>query len=221
MELKNKILANDTNYVACPSCDQMADVSSLKHGERAKCSRCNHFLTEYKADSVERVIAYAFSSLILLLLASSGPFLSFQASGLESIMTLPGTVVELYRYGMTDLAVLVAAFIIVIPLIIIVLLLVLYIPLHFNRCGGESILIARLIFTLEEWSMVEVFLIGVIVSLVKIAAMATVILGLSFWAYFAFTVCFTLTVSNLDRLQCWSMIERITEQEKNGKEAVL
>ena len=60
--------------------------------------------------------------------------------------------------------------------------------------------------------MAEVFLIGVIVSLVKIAAMATVEMGISFWAYAAFTICFTLAISNLDRVQCWSEIERLTPE---------
>ena len=58
-------------------------------------------------------------------------------------------------------------------------------------------------------SIVEVFIIGVIVSLVKIGAMATVVIGLSFWAYAAFTICFTVAVANLDCYQCWEHIERL------------
>jgi paraquat-inducible protein A len=44
---------------------------------------------------------------------------------------------------------------------------------------------------------------------VKIAAMATVVIGISFWAYAAFTICFTLAVSSLDRYQCWERIEAL------------
>ena len=65
----------------------------------------------------------------------------------------------------------------------------------------------RFLFLLGPWSMVEVFVIGVLVSLVKIGAMATVVLGLSFWAYVAFTVCFTASLSSLDRLHLWREIE--------------
>jgi paraquat-inducible protein A len=60
--------------------------------------------------------------------------------------------------------------------------------------------------------MVEVFIIGVIVSLVKIAAMATVELGISFWAYAGFAICFTLAISSLDRYQCWERIEALQRQ---------
>jgi paraquat-inducible protein A len=68
----------------------------------------------------------------------------------------------------------------------------------------------RLVFTLEPWSMAEVFVIGAIVSLVKIAAMAGVVLGLSFWAYIAFCVCFTAALSSLDRAYVWDAIERVS-----------
>ena len=72
----------------------------------------------------------------------------------------------------------------------------------------------RILYSLQEWSMVEVFLIGVVVSLVKLASMASVQLGLSFWAYAAFGVCFTLAMSTLDRFHCWQSIERLLEGQK-------
>ena len=68
----------------------------------------------------------------------------------------------------------------------------------------------RWLFHLNAWSMVEVFAIGVIVSLVKLAAMAKVTLGPSFWAYLAFTVLFLLAFSAMDRLTVWRDIERLT-----------
>jgi uncharacterized paraquat-inducible protein A len=38
------------------------------------------------------------------------------------------------------------------------------------------------------------------------------VIGISFWAYAAFTVCFTLAVSSLDRYQCWERIEALKAQ---------
>jgi paraquat-inducible protein A len=49
--------------------------------------------------------------------------------------------------------------------------------------------------------------IGVLVSLVKIASLATVVIGLSFWAYVGFVICFTASLASLDRFQMWSEIE--------------
>jgi paraquat-inducible protein A len=61
---------------------------------------------------------------------------------------------------------------------------------------------------LDHWVMVEVFAIGVIVSLVKIADMATLVLGLSFWTYTAFALCYVLAISTFDRLAVWSALEQ-------------
>jgi paraquat-inducible protein A len=195
--------------IACHGCDLMVDVSGLKDGERASCPRCGHFLTRYRADAYHRVVAYSLAALILLVLANSYSFLSFSSSGLESVMTLRATPGALWEYGMPGVAFIVGAFIIVIPAIVLVLLLVLCLPLSRDRYRPWLIPVARGIFRMQNWSMVEVFIIGVIVSLVKIAAMATVVLGISFWAYTGFAICFTLAVSSLDRYQVWEKIEAL------------
>ena len=58
--------------------------------------------------------------------------------------------------------------------------------------------------------MAEVFVIGTLVSLIKIGAMATVVIGISFWAYVGFVICFTASLANLDRHALWRRIEECT-----------
>jgi len=124
-------------------------------------------------------------------------------------MTLPETALALYRNDMQLLALLVGGFIVVLPFVLLLLLLLLCAPLQANRPMPWLGRVGWLVFTLQRWCMVDVFLIGAIVSMVKIAMLATLVLGLSFWAYVGFTVMFTLSLSNLDRLRCWNMIERL------------
>jgi paraquat-inducible protein A len=83
------------------------------------------------------------------------------------------------------------------------------IPLRQDRPAPWLVPAGRLLFSLNPWSMVEVFVIGVLVSLVKIGAMATVILGISFWSYVAFALCFIGTFTNLDRFSMWRRIEAL------------
>lgn len=200
------------SQIACHGCDLIVEVGGLVDGERARCPRCGHFLTRVKSDAVGRVLAYTVSGIIFLAIANAFPFLSFAASGLESVMTLPQTALELYGHGMAAIALLVAAFIIVIPAAVMLLLILVCVPLQQRRWTPWLVTAARWVFTLQNWAMVEVFIIGVIVSLVKISSMATVTLGISFWAYAAFSICFTLAVSNLDRYQCWQTIEQLEPQ---------
>jgi paraquat-inducible protein A len=143
-------------------------------------------------------------------IANGFPFLALKASGLETVMTLPSTAVDLHRAGYTALAVLVLGAIVVIPALMLGTIVALLVPLLRGRGAPWLVPAGRALFLLSSWSMVEVFAIGVIVSLVKIGQMATVVLGISFWSYVGFGVCFVAALSSLDRLEVWREIERRT-----------
>jgi paraquat-inducible protein A len=195
------------NQLTCPDCDLIVEFAPLRAKQRAFCPRCGHLLTHRSFRALERSTAFALAGLLFLVLANIYPFLSFSVSGQEQVMTLLQSSQELYRNGSKVLAFFVLAFIIVIPALIIFSLLLVLIPIILKRRPviGQQ-LWARFIFTLGPWSMVEVFILGVLASLTKIASMATIVLGLSFWAYVAFTLCFLISLSALDRYQFWRTI---------------
>ncbi|MCR9106342.1 MAG: paraquat-inducible protein A [Gammaproteobacteria bacterium] len=199
--------------LACPGCDLLVNVAGLHDGESAACPRCGHTLTRYRADASSRTLAFTVAALILLVIANSFSFLSFSAGGLENQMTLGQTPGTLFEYGMPSAAFIVGAFIIFIPAGVLVMMVGLCIPLLQQRYYPWLRTLAKGIFLAQNWAMVEVFIIGVIVALVKIAAMATVYLGVSFWAYVAFAICFTLAVASLDRYQCWQQIEALESMQ--------
>jgi paraquat-inducible protein A len=158
-------------------------------------------------DGLERSLAFALAASALLAAACAFPFLSMKAGGLENAMTLPESALELYRNGRELLALLVLAFIMLVPALLLGALLALLVPLVRGRSAPWLVPAGRLVFALGPWSMVEVFVIGVIVSLVKLGAMATIVLGISFWSYAAFAVCLIAALSSLDRAYLWDAIE--------------
>jgi paraquat-inducible protein A len=197
------------DWLACPSCDQLFDLSAMQHKEQARCTCCNHTLTTCREDIFTRVQAFALTSIMLMIMSCSFPFLSFKSSGLESVMTLPQAIQRLHEEGMTDLALLVACFILLLPAVLLLLTLAVGLSLGCGWRNHWAKDCAKLIFHLKNWSMVEVFFIGVLVSYVKIAHMATVVIGISFWAYAVFTITFTLTITSLDRYQTWKRVEAL------------
>ena len=197
------------DWLACPSCDQLFDMSEVQDGEKARCSCCNHELSKHRSDAFSRVHAYALTSLVFMVMSCSFPFLSFQSKGLVSVMTLPEAIQRLHSYGMTEMGLVVACFILIFPGVVLLLAWALGLSLSFGWRNHWAKDCAKIIFHLQNWSMVEVFLIGVLVSLVKIAHMAHVVIGISFWAYMAFTICFTLTLSHLDRYKTWKRLEEL------------
>jgi paraquat-inducible protein A len=196
--------------LACIECDLLVAVGELREGDRVSCPRCGHLLTARTPNGFERSLAFAIAAGVLLVMALCFPFLSLKASGLESMMTLPTAALEIYRGGYGEMAVLVLGFIVVVPAAMISILYALLGSLLRGRGGPWLVPAGRTLFWLTPWSMAEVFVIGVIVSLIKIGHMATVVIGVSFWSYVAFSVCFTAAMSSLDRLTVWDEIERCT-----------
>lgn len=66
----------------------------------------------------------------------------------------------------------------------------------------------------KPWLMVDVFLIGVLVSLIKIAALADVSMGLSFWAFCIYAMLVVKTISLVDFDWLWErLVPTKTPQE--------
>jgi len=157
----------------------------------------------------EKTLAYALGAAVFLLLANAFPFLQMRSSGIENIMTLPGTAVELHREGYTLLAGLVLSAIVFIPAAMLCAIVSLAVPLRHGRRHAWLVPAGRFVYAMSPWAMVEVFIIGVIVSLVKIGELAQVIVGTSFWSYIGFAICFTAALAHLDRLSVWREIEAV------------
>ena len=195
--------------VGCPECDLLCEVEPLQPGERAVCARCGCVLSVCFEDPYARAWSYSVAALIVLVIAFSFPFLSISAAGVTNSMTLVQTVLYLAQYGADLIAFLLSVFVILVPLLMLLFMVVLATALRAGTFHPLLLAPTRWLFHLNAWSMVEVFAIGVIVSLVKLAAMAKVTLGPSFWAYLAFTVLFLLAFSAMDRLSVWRDIERL------------
>ncbi len=196
--------------IACLECDLVLPMPELDEGQRANCPRCGHTLTSRPLDGFQRSLAFTLAAAVFLVAACMFPFLSMKAGGLENAITLLQSAREIYENGQPVVAVLVGAFILVIPAAMLLGVLALLIPLLQGRNAPWLVASGRLVFGLSPWSMVEVFVIGVIVSLVKLASMATMVLGISFWSYVAFSICLTAAVSSLDRMYVWDSIERVS-----------
>ncbi|MCB1132165.1 MAG: paraquat-inducible protein A, partial [Verrucomicrobiae bacterium] len=80
-------------------------------------------------------------------------------------------------------------------------------PLIFGRSMPQARLVAKWMYMSEPWNMAEVFLLGVLVSLLKIAKLADVEFGIGFWACGVVMVCMAAAVAGIDREELWDRLE--------------
>ena len=199
-----------STHTACEECDLLIAVPDIQEGERALCPRCGHTLTQRPRQGFERALAFAVAGCVFFGISLAFPFLTLANGGIENVMTLLEASAAIYREQDPILAAIVFVAIIALPIALLVAIIALVAPLVLGVPAPWLPQVGKLMFGLNDWAMVEVFVIGVIVSLVKIAKLATVILGLSFWAYLLFAICLTAALSGLDRLQVWNAIEEAT-----------
>ena len=194
--------------IACHDCDLLQYRRQLHDGETARCARCQAFLYKRKPDSINRALALTLTSLILFLLANSFPFLSMQVQGREQSISLLSAVWSLYEEQQWLLATCVGFLILLAPLLKLVGLLYLLLPLSLGRALPRSPLTYRIVDLLTPWSMMEVYLIGTLVALVKLMELAHIVLGLSFWSFIGLIICETAVGITLDGVSLWQRLEQ-------------
>lgn len=202
-------------HIACHCCDLIVEVPTINPGHKAHCPQCAHLLSSQTFNSIDKACAFSFSALLFLLLSLPFPFLAFHSQGREQQVSLLQSGYDLLQLGFPLLALLLSVFILIIPALLLCSYLVLLIPLRNGKAYPWSYSLARRLFSLHPWGMAEVFLIGVLVSLVKIAGMAELIIGMSFWAYVLFALCLIATITSVDNLQLWHMLDKVSGIERS------
>lgn len=205
-----------TEHIACHCCDLIVEVPTLNPGHKAHCPQCGHLLSSQTLNSIDKASAFSFSALIFLLLSLPFPFLAFHSQGREQQVSLLESGYDLLLLGFPMLAALLSLFILIIPALFLSAYLLLLIPLRKGKTYSWSYKLARMLFSLHPWGMAEVFLIGVLVSLVKIAGMAEIVIGMSFWAYVFFALCLIATITSVDKLQLWHMLDHVSGIEREA-----
>lgn len=171
------------NLIACHDCDLLYETKPIPSETVAMCSRCGAALYRHKNNSIDRTLSMAFTGIILFAIAISFPFLALKSNGQVRVTTIFTGIVELYHQEMGFLASLVFLTAIAIPLAQLLALLYIFIPLRSGRKPWRLGTVWRALAHLKDWSMMEVFMMGILVSLVKLAKLATIVPGIAIYAF--------------------------------------
>ena len=168
--------------IACPDCDLLQHEIVLPAKGMALCGRCGAHLYRDTPNGLDRALACAVACVILFLLANAFPLIDLELQGSRNSTSLFGAASALYREDMVWLALLVVTTTILIPAIELGAMLYLLLPLRLGMRVPGLLRVFRFVQTLQPWSMVEVFMLGVMVSVVKLAHFANVKPGVALWS---------------------------------------
>ncbi|MBP7242614.1 paraquat-inducible protein A [Amaricoccus sp.] len=194
---------------ACPYCDALNREVEPPIGGRVRCGRCGEVMMTNRPHALDRTLAAAFAVVVLMVGAVMFPFLELHTFGLTRKASVLDAALA-FSDGLTmPLAVAVGMLIVVIPLMRAFALAYVILPVRLGRPPAPGAHEAfRLAGALRPWSMAEVFIIGVVVALVKVAGMASVSLGPAFWAMACMVLLVVLEATSLDDWSIWRRLDR-------------
>lgn len=201
-------LTTGAGLVACPRCDALYIEEELAAGETASCLRCNTVLARPKGGAFTQLIALSFASIVLLLGAVFFPFLEISRMGFGHATSLFGVALSFAHGVLLPLVIALMAVVIGLPVLRAFLLVYTLAPLAKGaRPRRHAATAFRWSEELRPWSMAEIFVIGTVVALVKIAGMANIHLGPAFWAFCALLLVNLASHSFMCQTTIWDAIE--------------
>ena len=203
---------NRPRLIACHECDLLQQQVDVALGDSAVCSRCGATLYTHRRDTVSRTTALMLAAAVFFVIGNAFPVVSMEIQGQRSNAMVWEGAWRLHQEGETLVGILVFLTAFVFPLLQIVGSLAILIPLRLGLTPRYLVPAFRTVEEAKPWSMVEVFMLGVLVSLVKLAHMATVIPGIGMWAFFALIVTLAWASSALDPHEVWERLE-IAEED--------
>lgn len=193
--------------IACHECDLLNRIPEGFDSGTARCARCYAVLARRKPDTVNRTLALCVTGFILFAIANAFPFLTLKMEAQIQETTLVTGIRELYGQGMWVLASVVLFTTVLAPLVHLsgIFTTLLLAKLKFQLPGSAAVL--RFVQRSQPWAMMEVFMLGILVSTVKLAKMAKIIPGTGLVAFLALIFVMAAMMAAFDAHAVWERME--------------
>jgi paraquat-inducible protein A len=183
------------NLIACHECDTLFRKPRLVGRTVARCPRCGATLYRGVSRKLDAISAMTLGALITFLIAQGFPIVELEANGITSQTTLFGALVALWGEEMQIVAIMVFCSTILFPLTELVALLYVLIPLRAGYVPPAFNQVLRAIQFVRPWGMIEVFMLGVLITIVKMVSLARVIPEAALFAFGVLTLMFAVVVT--------------------------
>ncbi|MCH9697048.1 MAG: paraquat-inducible protein A [Gammaproteobacteria bacterium] len=191
---------------ACNYCDCLINLKTADNSESVFCPNCNSLLNTNHPFSIEHSLALSISGLIVFIPAVSLPIMILKVLGEQQQATMLSAVGLLFEHQLFFIAASVFLFSILIPLIKLVIIAYVSLCLVFHYRARHLNHLFRWYHQIEEWGMLEVYMLGIIVAYVKLTDIADVFLGTGLFAFICLLTVVSLLSFMIDEWQFWQRL---------------
>jgi paraquat-inducible protein A len=195
-----------SGYLLCHVCHLLSRPAGAAH---PRCPRCGAGLHARKPNSLARTWALMLTAYILYIPANLLPVMTVTMSGKGEPDTILSGVKELALGGMWPLALLVFFASITVPVLKLLVLTYLLLSVQFrsNWRPKERTALYRITESVGRWSMIDIFVIAILVALVKIGSLATIEAGAGAVAFGGVVVVTMFAAMSFDPRLIWDALE--------------
>ncbi len=196
--------------IGCPDCGAL-QASPPREGPAPRnrvmtCSVCRSELERTTGRSLDAALACSAATFLLLFPANLLPFLTTSVLGVSRHSQLISSAMAMWRDGWAALGVVIALFVVVLPFARFGLLTWVLASLRSGRRARWQGSAFRWANGLQQWAMLDVFLLGLWVSYERLHSTIAVDVGVGAQCFIAAGVLTLVTRATLDKAAIWRLI---------------
>ncbi len=206
--------------IACPECDALQqEPRRVPRGTTVSCWRCRTVLVRESRRGIDYVFSLIVAGGVLFLIGNAFPLVSLEAQGTGVTTTLFGAVLHLWSQQMQPVSALVFVTTILAPAFDLSAMLYLTIGVLRVDAGRTTTMppwsarVLRAVQAVRPWGMLEVFMLGALVSIVKLGQMAAVVVGPALYSIGALIVVLAAANSAFNPRDVWSRLPIVKDDE--------
>ncbi len=212
---KSYSIAKSARLVGCSVCQKVMRMPV--NNEQADCTLCGSRVFFRRPNSISQTLALVITGFILLIPANVYPVMTVLYLGSESNDTILSGVMSLIDYGMYGIAIIVFIASIAVPVLKLLglLFMVMIVKLKIPLDKKQSAQAYRVIEIIGKWSMLDLFVVSILVTLVNLDAIATITAGIGATAFSAVVVVTIIAVHTFDPRLIWDLESTLSDKKSS------
>ena len=198
--------STDQLYV-CPACDLLVNRQKTSVGHFISCPRCLKVLHKHKTNSIDKTLALALSGLALYLPAMLLPLMTMESLGLSESSNVLESIFSFFNSGYYLVATMLLFSTAIFPLLLLSLISIVALQLKREKSPKYLPKLFRYYLHLQEWGMVEVYLLGIIITIIKMTGTAEISYDPGFFCFLGLVFSSMGVTSVIDKQLFWQRME--------------
>lgn len=208
--MKNTALRLEySDFAVCHECDALMRLQMRPVSSTLRCPRCSSPVKSHGSGELVKPLLAVMAGLIFAWPANYMPILQMSILGIESNHTMIGAVRVMTESGMLPVALMVLFCSVLAPLIELALLGAVLAQVAMGRNIISLPALFRFYSYLDSWAMLEVYMISLLVSVIKLMDMAAVTPGIGLICFVGMMLSSIAAKVTLDHQGVWRKIESI------------